>query len=61
MRRFKLKKNTQARGAEWLNRETVYEGRLMSMTARVVRLFAPDPEERRPHVDLPYDWVTPVR
>jgi hypothetical protein len=60
MRRFKLKKNTQARGAEWLNRETVYEGKLMSETERVVRLFAPDGEERRQHVDLPYEWVIPV-
>ena len=60
MRRFMLKKNAKLGGASWLDRKTVYEGKLMSMTARVVRLFAPDPEERRPHVDLPYDWVIPV-
>jgi hypothetical protein len=60
MRRFRLKKNANLSGASWLDRKTVYEGKLMSMTARVVRLFAPDPEERRPHVDLPYDWVIPV-
>jgi hypothetical protein len=60
MRHFKLKKNTRARAADWLNRETVYEGKLISMTSRVVRLFAPDPADQRQHVDLPYDWVIPV-
>lgn len=60
MRRFKLKKNTAARGADWLQRGTVYEGELVSTTPRLVRVFAPDPAEQRPHVDLPYDWVIPV-
>jgi hypothetical protein len=60
MRRFMLKKNTQAPRAEWLNRQTVHEGKLISMTSRVVRLFAPDPANQRQHVDLPYDWVIPV-
>jgi hypothetical protein len=46
---------------DWLNRNTVYEGKLISMTSRVVRLFAPDPTDRHPHVDISYDWVTPVR
>jgi hypothetical protein len=40
MRRFMLKKNAKLSMAEWLDRKTVYEGKLMSMTARVVRLFA---------------------
>jgi hypothetical protein len=46
---------------KWLNRKTVYEGKLVSMTNRVVRLFAPDPTDQQPHVDLSYDWVIPVR
>jgi hypothetical protein len=61
-RRFMLKKSVGTRvRVEWLNRNTVYEGKLMSMTSRVVRLFAPDPLDRHPHVDISYDWVTPVR
>ena len=61
MCRFMLKKNAKLGGASWLNRKTVYEGKLMSMTERVVRLFAPDADEKQRHVDLSYDWVTPVR
>jgi hypothetical protein len=61
MRRFMLKKNAKLNTASWLDRKTVYEGELISMTARTVRLFAPDPTEKKPHVDLSYDWVTPVR
>lgn len=61
MPRFRLKKNTAAPGAEWLNRETAYEGKLMPMASRLVRLFAPDSTERRPHVDLPLEWVLLVR
>jgi hypothetical protein len=60
MRRFMLTKNTEARGAGWLNRETVYEGKMISTASRVVRLFAPDPAHQRQHVDLPFDWVIPV-
>ena len=37
------------------------EGKLISMTSRVVRLFAPDPTAQKPHVDLSYDWVIPMR
>jgi hypothetical protein len=59
MRRFMLKKNVGDR-VPWLNRKTVYEGKLISMTARVVRLYAPDPADAHPHVDLSYDWLTPV-
>lgn len=59
--RFRLKKNTEAPGAAWLNRETVYDGKLMSATTRLVRLFSPNPGETRPHVDVPFDWVTQVR
>lgn len=62
VRRFKLKKGSEAlRRAKWLNRETIYEGKLISMTGRVVRLFAPDSAEPKRHVDLSYDWVIPVR
>ncbi|KPK65910.1 MAG: hypothetical protein AMS21_03520 [Gemmatimonas sp. SG8_38_2] len=43
MRRFMLNKNATLSGASRLDRKTVYEGKLMSMTVRVVRLFAPDP------------------
>ena len=67
MRRFtinrppsQLLKIPSLRGTTWLNRETVYEGKLLSMTARKVRLFAPDPADPRPHADLSYDWVTPA-
>jgi hypothetical protein len=60
-RYFRLKKGRSASHVKWLNRETVYQGKLVSMTRRVVRLFAPDPTTGRPHVDLSYDWVTPVR
>jgi hypothetical protein len=61
MRRFKLKANRSGGHVTWLNRHTVYEGKLMSMTARIVRLFPPSPMERPQHVDISYDWVTPVR
>jgi hypothetical protein len=61
MRRFMLKKNAKLSKAEWLDRKTVYEGKLMSMTGRIVRLFAPDPTAQTPyHVDLSYDWVIPI-
>lgn len=62
MRRFMLKKSLGT-GAKvnWLNPKTVYEGKLVSMTARVVRLYAPDPHDAHPHVDLSYDSVVPVR
>ena len=60
-RYFKLKSNRGVLRVSWLNRHTVYEGKLISMTARTVRLFAPNAEDPRSHIDLPYDWVTPVR
>lgn len=60
VRRFKLKVNRYSGHATWLNRHTVYEGKLLSMTGRIVRLFAPNPAERQQHVDLSYDWVIPV-
>lgn len=60
MRRFKLKKSRKTR-VPWLDTKTVYEGKLLSMTARVVRLYAPDPADVHPHVDLSYDWVMPVQ
>ena len=61
MRRFMLKKGKSTGSVKWLNRTTVYEGKLISMTSRVVRLFAPNPMEQQQHVDLSYDWVIPVR
>jgi len=61
MRHFMLKKKAILARAKWLNRTTVYEGKLISMVSRVVRLYAPDPADTQPHVDLSYDWVTPVR
>jgi hypothetical protein len=61
MRRFMLKKQARLGGAEWLDRKTVYEGKLISMTSRVVRLFAPDPTQQQQHLDVSYDWVIPVR
>lgn len=61
IRHFKLKINRGSSHVTWLNRHTVYEGKLLSMTGRVVRLFAPNPMEQRQHVDLSYDWVIPVR
>ena len=61
MRRFKLKKNAVLSRAKWLNREGTYEGKLISMTSRIVRLFAPNPMEIQQSVDISYDWVIPVR
>ena len=60
-RYFKLKTNRSGYRVTWLNRHTLYEGKLISMTSRVVRLFAPNPADQRPYVDLSYDWVLPVR
>jgi hypothetical protein len=60
-RRFMLKKSAGSHfRVEWLNRTTVYDGQLVSMTNRVVRLFAPDPKDSHPHVDISYDWVVPM-
>lgn len=61
IRRFMLKKNAVLGRAKWLDRKTVYEGKLISMTSRVVRLFAPNVTDQQQHVDLSYDWVIPVR
>lgn len=61
VRYFRLKTDRTGGRVKWLNRKTVYEGKLISMTNRVVRLFAPDPTDSRKHVDVSYDWVTPVR
>lgn len=60
VRRFKLKVNRHSGRVTWLNRHTIYQGKLLSMTGRVVRLYAPNPMEQRQHVDLSYDWVTSV-
>ncbi len=61
IRHFKLKVNRSGGHVTWLNRHTVYEGKLLSMTARTVRLYAPNPMEHQQHVDLSYDWVIPVQ
>jgi hypothetical protein len=60
LRRFKLKVNRGSSHITWLNRHTVYEGKLLSMTGRLVRLYAPNHMEQQQHVDLSYDWVIPV-
>jgi S-adenosylmethionine:diacylglycerol 3-amino-3-carboxypropyl transferase len=60
-RYFKLRANRSDRRVAWLNRHTVYQGKLISMTGRIVRLFAPNPAEHQQYVDLSYDWVIPVR
>ncbi|HEX9582222.1 MAG TPA: hypothetical protein VF970_14055 [Gemmatimonadales bacterium] len=60
IRHFKLKTNKSSTRVTWLNRHTIYEGKLLSMTGRVVRLYAPNPMERDQHIDLSYDWVIPV-
>ncbi len=60
VRRFKLRVNNRNPAVTWLNRHTVFEGELLSRTGRMVRLYAPHPMAQRQHVDLPYDWVTPV-
>ena len=60
IRHFKLKANRSLGQVTWLNRHTAYEGKLLSMTARTVRLYAPNPMEQQQHVDLPYDWVISV-
>lgn len=61
LRRFKLKTNRRNSRVTWLNRHTVYEGKLLSMTGRVVRLFAPNPMEQQQHVDVSYDWLIAVQ
>ena len=61
VRHFKLNKNAKLSKAKWLDRNLVYEGKLISMTGRVVRLFAPNPVPGQRSVDLSYDWVIPVR
>lgn len=61
IRHFKLKANRSAKRVTWLNRHTVYEGKLLSLVGRTVRLYAPNPMEQQQHVDLPYDWVISVR
>jgi hypothetical protein len=60
IRHFRLKANRRTNSVTWLNRDTVYEGKLLSMSGRIVRLFAPNPMELRQHVDMSYDWVIPV-
>ena len=60
-RYFKLKKNRTPRRIEWLNTDTVYEGELLSMTNRTARLYGPGPAASRPHIDVSYDWLIPVR
>jgi hypothetical protein len=60
-RYFKFKKNRCPRAVKWLDRDSVYEGKLLSMTNRTVRLYAGEMTERRLHVDVSYDWLIPVR
>jgi hypothetical protein len=60
LRRFKLKRNPRSGHVTWLNRHTVYDGKLLSMTGRLVRLYAPNHMEQQQHVDVSYDLVIPV-
>lgn len=60
-RYFKFKKNRCPRNVKWLDRDTVYEGELLSMTSRTVRLYAPESGGPRQRVDVSYDWLIPVR
>ena len=60
-RHFKFKKNRCPRHVKWLSRDAVYEGELISMTSRVVRLYGTGPTEPQPYVDVSYDWLIPVR
>ena len=60
-RYFKLKANRSGQRVTWVNRHTLYQGKLISMTSRVVRLFAQNPADQRPYVDLSYDWVVPIQ
>ncbi len=61
IRYFKIKKGRCPRTVKWLNYDTVYEGQLLSMTSRSVRLYAPDEDDKRPHFDVSYDWLVPAR
>lgn len=61
LRRFKLKRTPRSGHVTWLNRNTVYDGKLLSMTGRLVRLYAPNHMEQQQHVDVSYDSVIPVR
>lgn len=60
-RYFKFKKNRFPSAVGWLDRNSVYEGKLLSMTNRTVRLYARETTDERPHVDVSYDWLIPVR
>ena len=60
-RYFKFKKSRCPRHVKWLDRNGTYEGELISMTTRTVRLFAPDPTVSPRQVDVSYDWLIPVR
>ncbi len=60
-RYFRFKKNRCPRSVKWLDRDGIYEGKLMSMTKRVVRLYAPEGTPDDPHVDVSYDWLIPVQ
>lgn len=60
MLHFKLKRSRSSRRVKWLNRNMVYEGKMVSATGQVVRLFAPDPWDDEPYLDLPYEWLIPV-
>ena len=59
-RYFKFKKNRCPRNVTWLKGDTVYEGELLSMTARTVRLFDSDASGLRRQADVSYDWLIPM-
>lgn len=57
-RHFRIKKNRCPRSVTWANVDTVYEGELLSMISRTVRLFEPGGTS---HWDVSYDWLIPLR
>ena len=60
LRQFTVKRSRSSHRVKWLKPGRILEGRLLSMTNRTVRLFAPDPWDPRTYVDVPYDWLIPT-
>jgi hypothetical protein len=57
-RQFRIKKQRCPRSVPWANADTVYEGELLSMITRTVRLYEPLGPA---HWDVSYDWLIPMR
>ena len=60
LRQFTVKRSRSSHRVKWLKPGRILEGRLLSMTNRTVRLFAPDPWDPKTYVDVPYDWLIPT-